>query len=401
MTGLGSVLGRVPGRRRAPSGAPGILLVALCIFVLLLASRSPAQAQTTTIVPIGDSITHGGNGRPSYRRSLWLKLQQAGYDVDFVGSQNTFNGTPPPSSEQNFDLDHEGHWAEEAGDIASNIDGWLRSYTPDIAIIHLGTNDFDRGQSNASTMVELGDIFNSLRSDNPRVTILVAEIIPMQNKDTASFNSAVRAWAPAQSTSQSPVVVVDQYTGYNTANDNYDNYHPNAAGEEKMASRWFAALERVLNIQEPQSGGSCVDTDPVGDGWGWDGVSSCRVIGTQPQAAACVDTDPVGDGWGWDGVSSCRVGSTEPEPNPQPQPAACVDTDPVGDGWGWDGVSSCRLSSFEPPAAVCVDTDPVGDGWGWDGSSSCRVVGGVDNRVCVDSDGDGWGWDGLSSCRVE
>ncbi|OED38187.1 hypothetical protein AB833_21160 [Chromatiales bacterium (ex Bugula neritina AB1)] len=341
-----------------------ILHFTLCCMVLLLVNQSPALAQNIQIAPIGDSITQAGNSRPGYRRSLWLKLQQAGYDVDFVGSQNTFHGNPPPSSEQDFDLDHEGHWAEEAGDIANSIDRWLRSYTPDIAIIHLGTNDFDRGQSNASTLLELGSIFSSLRADNPQVKILVAEIIPMKNKDTARFNSAIREWAPAQSASASPVVVVDQYTGYNAATDNYDNYHPNAEGEEKMAARWFSALEQVINAREPQSG-------------------------------ACVDTDPVGDGWGWDGASSCRIG------NGEPQAAACEDTDPVGDGWGWDGVSSCRVSNGEPQVAACVDTDPVGDGWGWDGSSSCRVSVEPDNGACIDSDGDGWGWDGANSCRVE
>jgi lysophospholipase L1-like esterase len=372
-----------------------MLLAALCTLALLLAGQAPALAQSIAIAPIGDSITHGGNGRPSYRRALWQKLQQAGYDVDFVGSQNTFNGSAPPSSERDFDLDHEGHWAKEAGYIASRIGGWLGSYTPDIAIIHLGTNDFDRGQSNASTLAELGNIFSSLRADNPQVVILVAEIIPMKNRDTASFNSALRTWAPGQSTSASPVVVVDQYSGYNAANDNYDNYHPNANGEEKMAARWFVALQQVMSRQAPQSGGACVDTDPVGDGWGWDGVSSCRVSSAEPQAATCVDTDPVGDGWGWDGVSSCRISAT------QPQAASCVDTDPVGDGWGWDGASSCRISTSEPQTTVCVDTDPVGDGWGWDGSSSCRVSGEVVNQACIDADGDGWGWDGANSCRVE
>ena len=209
------------------------------------------NTRTVTIAPIGDSITNGGNSRPSYRRALWQKLQQGGYDVDFVGSKNTFFGNNPPVSEQDFDLDHEGHWAEEAGFVADNIDAWLTGYTPDIVIMHLGTNDFDRGQSNQSTLVEFESIIASLRADNPLVTILVAEIIPLQNQDTSSLNTAIRNWAPAQSTSLSPVIVVDQYTGYNPATDSYDNYHPNAVGEEKMASRWFSVLQSVLDGEDP------------------------------------------------------------------------------------------------------------------------------------------------------
>ena len=52
--------------------------------------------------------------------------------------------------------------------------------------------------------------------------------------------------------------------------------------------------------------GACIDTDPVGDGWGWDEVTSCRVDGG-PQVSDCVDTVPLNDGWGWNGVASCRV----------------------------------------------------------------------------------------------
>jgi hypothetical protein len=109
---------------------------------------------------------------------------------------------------------------------------------------------------------------------------------------------------------------------------------------------------------------TCVDPD--GDGWGWDGVRSCRVDVVAPvtvNPATCVDTD--GDGWGWDGVRSCRIESTVPVT------AACVDTD--GDGWGWDGERSCKVETTQPQTAACIDND--GDGWGWNGVASCRVAG--------------------------
>ncbi len=89
-------------------------------------------------------------------------------------------------------------------------------------------------------------------------------------------------------------------------------------------------------------------------------------------AIECIDND--GDGWGWDGQTSCAM--------------PCVDSD--GDGWGWNGAESCIVPT------ACVDTD--GDGWGWDGTASCLIQ---TNTECVDSDGDGWGWDGTNSCRVD
>ena len=93
-------------------------------------------------------------------------------------------------------------------------------------------------------------IRDRLRADNPLVTILVAEIIPLGHADTSSLNAAIRAWAPGQSTNLSPVIVVDQHTGYDAVEHSYDSYHPNAIGEELMATRWFGALQDVLGEAE-------------------------------------------------------------------------------------------------------------------------------------------------------
>jgi len=136
----------------------------------------------------------------------------------------------------------------------------------------------------------------------------------------------------------------------------------------------------------------CIDTD--GDGWGWNGVSSCRLA---PVESVCEDTPPAGDGWGWNGVESCRLEVTNP---------VCEDTPPANDGWGWDGTTSCRI---EVGAHECTDYPPLGDGWGWDGVSSCRIDSQVQTLSifeatpeCTDYPplGDGWGWDGNQSCTV-
>ena len=213
-------------------------------------TKQAAAVNAIRILPLGDSITQGGLGMPSYRRALWHKLDKAGYAVDFVGGQDDFYGQAPPSSARDFDLDHQGHWAWETGEIAAELDGWMNhwlfGYMPDVVIMHLGTNDFDRDQSIDSTLAELEQIIASLRKANPVVQILIAQIIPMRNKDTEPFNAGLRAWAPTMSTETSPVALVDQYSDYNPAADNHDDYPPNANGEEKMAERWFAALQRLL-----------------------------------------------------------------------------------------------------------------------------------------------------------
>ena len=66
------------------------------------------------ILPLGDSITNGGQEHVSYRYALWFALGQAGYAVDFVGTQSGIFGALPPNPVwypdlQNFDSDHEGY----------------------------------------------------------------------------------------------------------------------------------------------------------------------------------------------------------------------------------------------------------------------------------------------------
>src|SRR5690606_19865055 len=56
------------------------------------------------------------------------------------------------------------------------------------------------------------------------------------------LNERIVALAAAKTTAASPVVLVDQYTGFNPAQDTYDGLHPNAQGEAKMAARWRQAI---------------------------------------------------------------------------------------------------------------------------------------------------------------
>lgn len=64
----------------------------------------------------------------------------------------------------------------------------------------------------------------------------------------------------------------------------------------------FASLLVSLFFNSTAFAAECIDTD--GDGWGWDGTSSCEM--------PCVDND--GDGWGWNGTSSCLIDSNNSQP---------------------------------------------------------------------------------------
>ncbi len=143
-------------------------------------------------------------------------------------------------------MNHEGHWGWEAGELNNKLNGWLEDYTPDIVLLHAGTNDFGREQSNSSTIQELASIIDKLRKDNSAVIILIAKIIPMKNKNTFSINQDIETLVNTKNVQEAPVIIVDQYLGYEPFSDNHDNFHPNTLGEDKIANKWFNTLKNYL-----------------------------------------------------------------------------------------------------------------------------------------------------------
>jgi len=52
-----------------------------------------------------------------------------------------------------------------------------------------------------------------------------------------NFNKAITVYAREHSTKQSPIIIVDQFTGVDPSIDMFDDIHPNTSGERKMAER--------------------------------------------------------------------------------------------------------------------------------------------------------------------
>ncbi len=204
-------------------------------------------AKPIKIMPLGDFITQSDSKHNSYRRNLWQKLKAGGYNVDFVGSQTKHCcwGSPP---NPDFDLNHEGHWGWRADQILDKIDQLAVVYKPDIVLIHLGHNDIFKGDSIHSTINELGDIINILRSHNTKVVVFLAQLIPThpQSDSISKLNAEIPKLARSKSTVESPVIVVNQDDGFYANVDTYDGVHPNGSGEEKMANQWYKAIVKIL-----------------------------------------------------------------------------------------------------------------------------------------------------------
>ena len=211
------------------------------------------------ILPLGDSITQPSGDFLSYRYPLWQELIDEGYNFDFIGSEDANrNGYVPnyPSYQgQSFDRDHEGHSGWKVDQILDSMPGWLATYTPDVVLVHIGTNDMLANQSTESTLDELEGVVDALREDNPHVMVFVAQLIPIADPtfdaNVDAFNAALPAAVADWTSPESPVILVDQNTGFDTNIHAYDGVHPNATGEQLMADRWMAAFEAARPLRDP------------------------------------------------------------------------------------------------------------------------------------------------------
>ncbi len=233
-------------------------ITVILFFISTLCIQSCSIADTNTsrlkILPLGDSITCASKYKVSYRYPLWKQLIDAGKQIKFIGSQTEKgNGGREwePYKSNLFPPANEGHSGWRADQILHGLENgekglnsWLVNYNPDIALIHLGTNDLYQKQTPESTRDDIHNIIIKLRNKNPKIKIILAEIIPLR-EDTAviRLNQLLVKLAKEINQPNSPVISVDMYSGFNLQTDmQKDKIHPNANGERKMAQHWFNAL---------------------------------------------------------------------------------------------------------------------------------------------------------------
>ena len=226
------------------------------ILCLALPAISFSKPNSTKILPLGDSITCASLYKLSYRYPLWKHLVDAGKNVEFIGSQSQkSNGNRKWDTykDQRFSEANECHSGWRTDQVLDGLpngekglDHWIKAYSPDIALIHLGTNDMYQKQTPASTAEEIEKVIEKLREKNPRIKVLLAKIIPLStNPVVPQLNRLIARIPQKMTTTQSPVAIVDMYSGFSINMDmQKDKIHPNAKGEEKMAKRWFDALMR-------------------------------------------------------------------------------------------------------------------------------------------------------------
>lgn len=411
---------------------PLLRSLALLWVALGVALAGPAAAQTF-IMPVGDSITQGGQGFASYRYPLYFDLLTDGYDVEFVGTRDfTYLSSPPnaldyPAYATTFDRDHEAYWGWRTDELETVVQAAAAAHLPDIVLIHLGTNDI--GQNGAAGVTgadtNLRDIISLMRLEVPNATFLLARVIPIgpgsgygaNAGQVPALHAVIDAVALAMDTPASPVMVVDPHTGFDLLTMMQgDALHPNVLGEQHIADAWRASLATILPpgnppplaaITQPLPGASFVagaDVDVLADvsdpngsiveatllvddvpvasdttapyAFVWPNVAAgsytLRVEGEDDQGAFGL-SDPVA-------ISVLPAGSGVPIAVGNPS----FEQTPLGDGvthpnpaaipdWTFTGTTNTFVGIFNPPAASYPEAAGQGTPIGADGAQAAYL----------------------------
>jgi hypothetical protein len=121
----------------------------------------------------------------------------------------------------------------------------------DIVLMHFATNDVWDGRATTEILSSFVAVITEFRKNNPNVIFFVSKIIKLNPSgcgscltDVAALAAALTpAWASTNSTSSSPVYIIDHYdSGVDPSTDTADGVHPNLAGATKMATTSYNAL---------------------------------------------------------------------------------------------------------------------------------------------------------------
>jgi lysophospholipase L1-like esterase len=223
------------------------LLLSLQIFFSAAFAKNACLDKQLKIVAIGDSITQGG-GNPdeyTYRLPLSKLLKDAGYDVDFIGTQRS--GLDKSFKwPTDFDNDHEGFYGQSASSVAQKLKtDLIKLPAPDFALIHLAGCGCNAANVINSVVMPMRSIISQLRKRNPKVHILISQI-HLNGFRVKYIRFHLNLLAKYESTAISPVITVPDYEGW-TDNDTLDGMHPSLSGQKKMAKAWFKSINSLCN----------------------------------------------------------------------------------------------------------------------------------------------------------
>ncbi len=197
------------------------------------------------VMPLGDSLTYGLGAGGGYRAPLYPLLTNAGYSVDFIGTQTGNGAASLP------DPDHEGY----PGAYISNIDSILPSIfgavaEPDVILLLLGVNDYLQGNDTLHATNRLEALVVRLATNWPKAKIILGSLTevsePLNTQIQTTFNAFLPSICERQRGLGRLVYFTDMHGAVPLA-DMPDQLHPNQLGYRKMATNWFNVVNNVAD----------------------------------------------------------------------------------------------------------------------------------------------------------
>lgn len=253
------------------------LLIAFVVVAHPVSSQASQQPGPVKMMIVGDSITAGQAGDYTWRYWFYQQERAAGVKVSLVGPYSglaTINPDPPPG-ELGITLPspaYDNHeyanpdfgqrclclWGYSIERATAAMYQAVAQDKPDYLLVLLGAADMDfYGENGSVAEAKMQQLIAAARAANPDIGIVLGEV-PESQKDLddpafgrqeATFNADLARDAPAWSTPQSAIVVID--TGLDPATDIYDNSHPNSHGEVKIAAAFVNALAADFSVGVP------------------------------------------------------------------------------------------------------------------------------------------------------
>ena len=223
----------------------------MMIGAAAMAVGASLNALGFSVCAVGDSITRGGSSFVAHRIALEGVFDANDWGVVWKGTQaSSAYGTLNPC---------EGYSGNNAAAIATKYEANAAKVVADVLLLHAGHN-YDATSTAETDIVASATnaharIIAAARAQNPDVIVLYAKVITSGKLPKYSYipalNDAIGDLAAELNTAASPVVAVDMSDGWDYTTDCVsDMVHPSSAGAEKMAAKWFAALQAQVSAEK-------------------------------------------------------------------------------------------------------------------------------------------------------
>jgi lysophospholipase L1-like esterase len=220
----------------------------VCVAALAILFHPLVEAAPPVrILPVGDSITWGSAVAGGYRLPLWNLLTNAGYTVDFTGTQTGNGAAGLPDSE------HEGYSGWQIHQVNNVIASSLqRTPDPDVVLLFIGTNDYGGSNDVANATNRWISLIGRIASNRPHCHIVAANLMDRNNSNWAIsnihqfFNPSVPGIVSNLQAQGLQIHFTDLYSAV-PISDMPDQLHPGAAGYAKMATNWFQAITNIMS----------------------------------------------------------------------------------------------------------------------------------------------------------